>query len=207
MSEPDLPDVSKKSIFSSLTDFQREFLRYLGVSLFIFIVGSAAGFFTSRADPAFGEALLTLFQELVANEIMADDPPFLALQLFLNNLQACVLLFLGGAAFGIITLFVLSFNGIVIGGILQVVGEKTGNIVMFAAIIPHGIFEIPAVLVSSAFGLMLGRAITLELIGQGDATAQAVVVGRLFVRYVIPFIAFAACIEAFITPAVLQLVT
>jgi stage II sporulation protein M len=77
---------------------------------------------------------------------------------------------------------------------------------MLAAIVPHGIFELPAVLVSASLGLMLGRAVMLELTGKGDASAQALILGRLFVRYVVPFVAFAACIEAFITPAVLQLV-
>jgi stage II sporulation protein M len=196
-----------EGFFSSLSSFQREFLRYFSISLIIFVAGCVGGFLTARADPVFGETLLTLFQDLVSNEIMADDPPYLALQLFLNNLQACVLLFIGGAAFGIVTLFVLSFNGIVIGGIMEVVGGKTGGLVMLAAIIPHGIFEIPVVLVSSALGMMLGRAVVLEFIGQGDASLQAMKLGTIFVKYIIPFIAFAACVEAFITPAVLQLMT
>lgn len=161
----------------------------------------------SQADPAFGEALVSLFRELITSEIMADDPPLLALQLFLNNLEACILLFLGGATFGLLTLFVLSFNGLVIGGILEVVGRETGRLVMLAAIIPHGIFELPAVIVSSALGLMLGRSLMLESAGIGDAAQRARELGILFVRYVVPFIAFAACIEAFITPAVLLMVT
>ncbi|PKL60634.1 MAG: stage II sporulation protein M [Methanomicrobiales archaeon HGW-Methanomicrobiales-4] len=201
-----LPNTEGKSILMIISPFQREFIRYFGISVLIFIIGSAGGYFTSLADPAFGQSLVTLFQDMITNEIMSNEPPLLAIQLFLNNLEACVLLFIGGATFGIITLFVLSFNGIIIGGILEVVGAKTGGLVMIAAIVPHGIFELPAVLVSASLGLMLGRAVMLELLGKGDASAQALVLGRLFVRYVIPFIAFAACIEAFITPAVLHLV-
>ncbi|MFH0967131.1 MAG: stage II sporulation protein M, partial [Methanobacteriota archaeon] len=194
------------SILPKISSFQREFIRYFGISVLIFIVGTAGGYLTSQADPAFGQSLVTLFKDMITNEIMSNEPPLLAFQLFLNNLEACVLLFIGGAAFGAITLFVLSFNGIIIGGILEVVGAKTGKLVMLAAIVPHGIFELPAVLVSASLGLILGRAVMLELIGNGDASAQAFVLGKLFVRYVIPFIAFAACIEAFITPVVLQLV-
>ncbi|HWQ65113.1 MAG TPA: stage II sporulation protein M [Methanospirillum sp.] len=191
---------------SRYTPFQQEFLRYLGISVLVFIVGCAGGFLSSQADPAFGESLVKLFKEMITNDIMSDAPPLLALQLFLNNLESCVLLFLGGAILGVVTLLVLSFNGIVIGGILEVVRGKTDIVVMFASIVPHGIFELPAVLVSSTLGLMLGRAVMLELAGQGDASAQAYVLGRLFIRYVVPFIAIAACIEAFITPAVLGMV-
>ncbi|PWR71577.1 stage II sporulation protein M [Methanospirillum lacunae] len=191
---------------SRYTPFQQEFLRYLGISVLIFIVGCVGGVLSSQADPAFGESLVKLFKEMITNDIMSDAPPLLALQLFLNNLESCVLLFLGGAILGVVTLLVLSFNGIVIGGILEVVRGKTDIVVMFASIVPHGIFELPAVLVSSTLGLMLGRAVMLELAGQGDASAQAYVLGRLFIRYVVPFIAIAACIEAFITPAVLGMV-
>jgi stage II sporulation protein M len=215
MSDPDrLPDpdghdpphTTNLGIIMQISSFHREFLRYLVISGLIFIAGCIGGYLTSQTDPAFGQSLVTLFKDMITNEIMSDEPPLLALQLFLNNLEACVLLFIGGAALGLITMFILSFNGIVIGGILEVVGTKAGGVVMLAAIVPHGIFELPAVLVSGSLGLMLGRAMMLELIGQGDASAKALVLGSLFVRYVIPFIAFAACIEAFITPAVLQLV-
>lgn len=202
----DMPE-QKTGFLSRFSPMHREFIRYFCISLLIFIGGCAGGYLTSQADSAFGESLVTLFQDMIANDIMTDDPPLLALQLFLNNLEACILLFLGGGTFGLVTLFVLSFNGIVIGGIMEVVRGKTDGLVMFAAIVPHGIFELPAVLVSAALGLMLGRQVMLELIGQGDAAAQALWLSRLFVRYVVPFIAFAACIEAFITPAVLQMVT
>lgn len=198
--------VQKSGLYSRLTELHQELLRYFLISLLIFVAACIGGFLAARTDPAFGEALLTLFQQMVADEIMKGDPPYLALQLFLNNLQACVLLFLGGAAFGIVTLFILSFNGIVIGGIMEVVSGKTGNMTMLAAIIPHGIFEIPAVIGSATLGMMLGRAVMLELTGQGNASERALVLGRLFLRYVVPFVAIAACIEAFITPAVLQLV-
>ncbi len=195
-----------KGIFSRFSPIQRNLLRSFAISLLIFIIGCVGGYLSSQADPAFGESLVTLFQEMITKEIMSDEAPLLAIQLFLNNLEACVLLFLGGATFGVVTLLVLSFNGIIIGGIVEVVGAKTGSLVMLAAIIPHGIFELPAVLVSSALGLMLGRAVMMDLTGQGDASEDARILGSLFLIYVVSFIAIAACIEAFITPAILQLV-
>lgn len=213
MSDPKKPeyqnqiDISTQSGFSSkLTFVQRELIRYFGISLLVFIFGCLGGYFSAQADPAFGESLVTLFKQMITNDIMSNEPPLLAFQLFLNNLETCVLLFLGGTIIGIVTLLVLSFNGIIIGGILEVVKGKTDILVMLASILPHGIFELPAVLVSSTLGLMLGRSMMLEFSGQGDASVQAMYLGSLFVKYVIPFIAFAACIEAFITPAVLGMV-
>ncbi|MDD1728020.1 MAG: stage II sporulation protein M [Methanospirillum sp.] len=205
--EEPVPAPKVVGALGQFTPTQQEFLRYFGVSVLVFVIGCIGGFFTSQADPAFGESLMNLFKEMITNDIMTDTPPLLAVQLFLNNLESCVLLFLGGAIFGVITLLVLSFNGIIIGGILEIVRDKTDIVVMLGSIIPHGIFELPAVLVSSTLGMMLGRAVMLELTGQGDAAARAYYLGTLFVKYVVPFIAIAACIEAFITPAIIEMLT
>jgi len=180
---------------------------YLIISGFILIAGVAMGFLLSSAEPAFGEEIMTLFEEMIADQIMDDDPPVLALQLFLNNLEACVVIFIGGALFGLISIAILGFNGIIIGAVLEIVRKESGALVLLAAIIPHGIFELPAVIASGALGLMLGRAVKNEFSGGPDAASEALRLGRIFIRYIIPFVAIAACIEAFITPAVLQLVT
>jgi len=180
---------------------------YLAISGIILIAGFAAGFVLSYFDPAFGEALGNLFQEMVAGQIMGDDPPMLALQLFLNNLEACVVIFIGGAFFGFISVAILMLNGVIIGAVLEVVRKEAGYIALFAAIVPHGIFELPAVIASGALGLMMGRAVKNELSGISDASFEAWRLGGYFVKYIIPFVAIAAVIEAFITPAVLQLVT
>ncbi len=180
---------------------------YLAISGIILIAGFVAGFALSAAEPAFGESLVTLFQEMVAGQIMGDDPPMLALQLFLNNLEACVVIFIGGAFFGFVSVAILMLNGVIIGAVLEVVRKEAGYIAVIAAIVPHGIFELPAVIASGALGLMMGRAVKNELSGVSDASFEAWNLGRYFVKYIIPFVAIAAIIEAFITPAVLQLVT
>lgn len=181
--------------------------KYLGLSVLIFGIGCIGGYLMAAIEPSFGEALLKVFKDMVASEIMSSEPPVLAVQLFLNNLQACVLLFIGGAALGLVSLFILSFNGIIIGAILQVVGSKEGAMVVLAAIVPHGLFELPAIFVSATLGFILGRAVLAEMQGTGDSALEASGLGKMFVMYVIPFVGIAACIEAFITPVVLQMVT
>ena len=146
---------------------------YLIISGLILIGGFGVGFALSTAEPSFGENLLTLFEEMIAGQIMDDDPPMLALQLFLNNLEACVVIFIGGAFFGIISIMIIGFNGIIIGAVLEIVSKESGALVLLAAILPHGIFELPAVIASGALGLMLGRAVKDELSGGPDAASRA----------------------------------
>lgn len=180
---------------------------YLLISALIITVGFCGGYLLSAAEPSFGETLLKIFKDMVADEIMGDTPAVMALTLFLNNLEACVIIFIGGAFFGIIPVAILFFNGIIIGAILEIARKETGDFVMLVSIVPHGIFEIPAVIASGALGLMLGQAVRDEIYRNRDAAPEAYRFGRIFVRYIIPFIAIAACIEGFITPAILQMVT
>ena len=76
----------------------------------------------------------------------------MCLKIFANNLEACILLFLGGATFGILTLVILSLNGIVIGAVTEIISKGHSAIFIAAAIVPHGIFEVPAFIIASALG-------------------------------------------------------
>ncbi|HWQ66701.1 MAG TPA: stage II sporulation protein M [Methanospirillum sp.] len=192
---------------SGLTVLQNNLLKFFLFSLLIFVGGCIGGYLVSAAEPTFGESLLTFFQENVVKYIMDPDPSVVASRLFMNNLETCVLLYLGGCIAGIVPFFVIAFNGVVFGAIIEVVQKKTGEMVMLAAIIPHGVFELPAVLVSAALGLLLGKAIIEEMVGVGDAAFEGARLSIIFITYVIPFIAFSAFMEAFITPAILQMVT
>jgi stage II sporulation protein M len=74
--------------------------------------------------------------------------------IFLNNAFTCFLDIILGPLLGIFPLFSIILNGGLIGWFAQ----KEGLIV-FLAIVPHGIFEIPAFLLSAAIGLKLGREV------------------------------------------------
>ncbi len=74
--------------------------------------------------------------------------------IFLNNAFTCFLDIILGPLLGVFPLFSVILNGGLIGWFAQ----KEGLIV-FLAIVPHGIFEIPAFLLSAAIGLKLGREV------------------------------------------------
>ncbi len=94
----------------------------------IFAVSLTMGVVITIRDPSIGQNFLTLFKDAVVGEIAGDPAPLLFVKLFLNNLQACLLLFLGGATFGVFSLFILSTNGLIIGSIVELVREEKGII-------------------------------------------------------------------------------
>ncbi|HID20043.1 MAG TPA: stage II sporulation protein M [Methanophagales archaeon] len=72
--------------------------------------------------------------------------------IFLNNAFTCFLDILLGPLLGIFPLFSIILNGGLIGWFAHEEG-----LIVFLAIVPHGMFEIPAFLISAAIGLKLGR--------------------------------------------------
>jgi stage II sporulation protein M len=86
--------------------------------------------------------------------------PFLALttvDLAVNNLTAMVVLSLGAVSLGLVTLFGLVLNGLLIGAVVGIAAQRVDPLVVAALIVPHGVLEIPALLLASAIGLRFGR--------------------------------------------------
>ncbi|RXE57200.1 hypothetical protein ABH15_03545 [Methanoculleus taiwanensis] len=186
--------------------FEQSFQRAIIISSLVFAISLGLGILAVSAEPAIGEEMLALFQEQVAGHLLSDAPVVLFLKIFLNNLGACTLLFLGGASLGTVTLLILGLNGLLIGAIMEIVRQQQGILFIAAALIPHGIFEIPSFLVAGALGLLLGQALASEWQGEGDAAKTAAYLGKYFLKIVVPLLAIAAIIEAFITPAVLSVI-
>ena len=176
------------------------------VVFLLFFTTILVGWVGSAVNPSVGPDLMKLFEKEVAGQMSVGNPYEMALELFANNLQACVLLFLGGASFGIVTIFIMSLNGIVIGAIMEMVHKDHTPLFVAAAILPHGIFEIPAFIIAGALGILLAQSLIAEWYGSGDTAVVARQYGRLFVLYVLPLVAIAACVEAFITPVIIHLV-
>lgn len=183
-----------------MSDLARESL----AAIVILCISLAMGMFTTMHDPSTGEKIASALRETVLGDGQDLSPPLLAARLFLNNLQACLLMFLGGASLGVLTVFIITVNGFVIGSVLELVREQHSALFVAAALVPHGIFEVPAFVLSGALGFMLARALWREWTAGTDAAAEAAALGRTFLSRVVPLVAVAALVEAFITPGILH---
>jgi stage II sporulation protein M len=185
------------------------FNRSLSISLItviaLFIITLILGFMAVTADAEAGAAMMNFLRNEIFADVGEGGGLVLFAKIFLNNLEACVLLFLGGASLGLITLLIISLNGIVIGGVTGIVGTERGLPFMAAAILPHGLFEIPAFIIAGALGLSLARALWDEFRGSGDVAAEGMRLGRTFLSIVLPLVLIAAAIEVFVTPQVIVL--
>lgn len=129
--------------------------------------------------------------------------------LFLNNMRAVALIFFAGLfSFSVLGILLYMVNIGLIGGVfalLQLLGKEPW-LIFLAGVAPHGIFEIPALMIGSAVVLYMGVSIVTPQIGKsmGEVILELLADwAKIFLGVVIPLLAIAAVIEAYITPGLL----
>ena len=147
---------------------------------------------------------LSRFQENI-------NAPFL----FLNNTRALTLIFFAGLfSFSVLGVLLYMVNIGLIGGLfafLQLLSVQLPDIqpwpLFLYGVVPHGIFEIPALMIGSAVVLYMGVAIVTPQTGKsmGEVILELLADWtKIFVGLVVPLLAVAAMIEAYITPTLLN---
>lgn len=129
--------------------------------------------------------------------------------LFLNNTRAMALIFLAGmVSFSVLGVLFYMINVSLIGGVyafLELIGVSPLPIFL-AGVLPHGIFELPALLIGSAVVLYIGAALVTPQNGKsmGEVVIELMADwAKIFVGLVVPLLAIAALVEAYITPGIL----
>ena len=197
-----------KKQLRALGDFWREeYGRWVGMTAIAFLVLVVLSYIAGRLFPEIPATVLTYFNEVVADSgIVRDDGSFSALALFGNNLRAMVLSTLYGfIPFLYLPALSMGVNAILLG---MVASSVNGQWLLLAAgILPHGIFELPALCLSLAAGLCLCQNINryIRKNEKGIMTPLLLNILRVTGLVVIPLLVVAAIMENYVTPAVMQL--
>ena len=197
-----------KKQLRALGDFWREeYGRWVGMTAVAFLVLVVLSYIAGRLFPEIPATILTYFNEVVADSgIVRDDGSFSALALFGNNLRAMVLSTLYGfIPFLYLPALSMGVNAILLG---MVASSVNGQWLLLAAgILPHGIFELPALCLSLAAGLCLCQNINRYIRKNEKGFMKPLLLNILRVTglVVIPLLVVAAIMESYVTPAVMQL--
>jgi uncharacterized membrane protein SpoIIM required for sporulation len=137
-------------------------------------------------------------------EAFGPFPIDTAVQLTANNWTVAIRQAFAGVAFGLPSLANLLLNGVLLGAIA---GLGFDPLFVAGGILPHGVIEIPALGVSGALGLQLGR--TAFGYWRGGVTYRDLAAQMQRTYYVLlgllPVFLVAGFIEAFVTPYVASL--
>ena len=187
--------------------WREEYGRWVGMTAIAFLVLVVLSYIAGRLFPEIPATVLTYFNEVVADSgIVRDDGSFSALALFGNNLRAMVLSTLYGfIPFLYLPALSMGVNAILLG---MVASSVNGQWLLLAAgILPHGIFELPALCLSLAAGLCLCQNINRYIRKNEKGIMKPLLLNILRVTglVVIPLLVVAAIMESYVTPAVMQL--
>lgn len=181
---------------------------YIWIALGLFLVGMIIGGWDGRMLAGW---LGPMENSLRSKAILMhrDSRPVMVFALFVNNLEVSLTMLAGGLLFAAVPVIGALANGALVGYVLAQLSRATGAspLLLFAAgVLPHGIFEIPAYILSSSVGLRLGWLMLRALAGYSTRSAWRCAARDIAptVLWVMGLLFVAACIEANITPILLH---
>ncbi len=175
-------------------------------AFFIFI-----GFFTESVDTRLKQAIVPPFilehfkcelkKGNVQRKIALVERSSFSSFIMTNNIQVSLFAFATGIFFGIGSLYIIIFNGMMIGIIGRLFMENHNIVNYLAFILPHGVIEIMAIIISGAAGMRLGYSILnpagksrVKSLQEGAQNSFKMMMG------VILMLIIAGLIEAYFTP-------
>lgn len=181
-------------------------------SVILFLVGLLTGYYIFSSNPEF---VLLNMEKLLGNILKIGEAVEKRSKLhvtgliFQNNIKALLVIMFGGIAIGLISVYSIFFNGLIMGIVMALTFYQGKSIMFFiAGILPHGLLELPVFLGAGAFGLKTG----LDLLfprgkGRIELLKENLNKNVLSLGVFVPLLFIAAAIEAIITPYIINFFT
>ena len=188
------------------TDYRR-IVRWCGLGM---AAAAALGWAAAAANPQAVDQIIEQFMMVIESSGVADSAGNLSpLGLLANNWQAVLFpVAMGFVPFLFLPLLTLASNGCLLGMMGPWVQQRGMSLTAYlAGILPHGVFEIPALVMSAACGVCLCRNMCRIVTGSRRAEPLAALLGdllRVMLLLVLPMIAAAAVLETYVTPVVMS---
>lgn len=188
--------------------------KFVLVAMFLFVIGAIGGFLSVASDPLHIYSILPaeiaqgVNPDQLGNNDGAVNSSVMSASIMTNNIQVAILAFAGGITFGLLTVYLLIYNGIMIGALAALFWHHGKSYDFWAFIVPHGMIELTAIFIAGGAGLLMGYKLFVP--GPFSRGRQLKEQGKRSVQLLlgtIPLFVIAGIIEGFITPSTLSLET
>ena len=148
--------------------FPAVFRRYLGqvlLSTALVAAGAVFGFLVAYFDPPSRSFLLPedmpTIQPDQANMELQTSGEFAGFSAFLltHNISVTLVAFAVGIALGVGSAWLMFYNGIMLGALGAVFIEAGQGLAFATGVLPHGVLEIPAMILGGAAGFVLAQGV------------------------------------------------
>jgi uncharacterized membrane protein SpoIIM required for sporulation len=180
---------------------------YLAVVASIFLLCGMAGAILTLYNPDFalqvlGPKMIDSIDrhEMWTNSIVAVKP-MASSAIMTNNISVCFMTFAMGATAGLGTIYMIAFNGLLMGVIGSACGTHGMSLSLWSFVVGHGSLEIPAIFIAGAAGLRLATGLLFP--GRLSRRESFRIAGTEAVKLelgTVPLLIVAGIIEGFISP-------
>jgi uncharacterized membrane protein SpoIIM required for sporulation len=158
-------------LFRTFPKTFRKHIRFFLAALLLTIFGALFGGAAVAFDPDAKEAIVPfphLLQDpsdRVKEEESQTNPPLATAKsrfsaaLITNNTKVSILALALGVTWGIGTVILLFYNGVILGAVIFDYVRAGQSVFLMGWLLPHGVIEIPAILIAGQAGLLLGQAL------------------------------------------------
>lgn len=156
------------------------------------------------------QTMSSFMEQIEQSGVVTSEGEMSVFALLMNNWRAMLI----SAAYGFIPFLFLPVvslvsNGVLLGMLAALFVSQGASLLAFlAGILPHGIFEIPALVFSIACGIHLCRNMCWLVTSRPDRTPLPAVLEdllRVLVMVVAPLTVAAAFVECYVTPVIMGL--
>ena len=186
----------------------RRHIQYVIASLLISSACGLLGVVLTSARPEFmrhfvGPAMIATMErhEMWTQSIVSIAPKETS-RIMTNNLSVCFETFAGGISFGLLTLFSLYTNGMLLGVVGAACHHYGMSLALWSFVAAHGSLELPSIIIAGAAGLRLAQGM---LFPSGyrwkDSVARGGIEATRLVSGIIPLLVIAGCLEGFFSPS------
>jgi uncharacterized membrane protein SpoIIM required for sporulation len=185
---------------------------FIGFAFLLFLIGGLSGFIAvwSNSNNLYAVLPQSVAQSVdpsqVGTEGQHSDPALMSSTIMTNNMKVAILAFVSGITFGIWTVYLLVYNGLLIGALAAVFWQAGKSYLFWAYILPHGIIELTAIFIAGGAGLYMGYRMFVP--GQFPWRQQLLRSAKESTQLLLgtmPLFFIAGIIEGYITPLALSL--
>lgn len=193
--------------------FPREFrasFPLIALCTIITIATAVVAYVLIRTHPA--DAFAILPSEMIPPEIKKslhdsnfavspEQSPVMSTMIITNNIRVAVMAFAGCITLGFGTLYIIAFNGFMLGGVGALFTNAGFGSDFWATVAPHGVIELTAIQIAGAAGLLISAGILMPgRLRRRDAIAENAKRAGVLIAGVASMLLVAGTIEGYFSP-------
>ena len=174
--------------------------RWIFIAIFLFGIGLVCGSATPTSIASLISEDIDALKEI--SSILVPFSALTVLLIFIKNASVILLSFVLSPIFCLIPILTLTINGWMIAFVSTAVIQEESFSYLLAGLLPHGIFELPALIIAQAAALSFGTTATLALFkkGRGKLLLPGLKQNLRYLMIALALLLPAAIIETYITP-------